>query len=326
MVTQDQLAELYVALFQRAPTQQELEEWYQVEKDKTLAEAGADMLYAAAQVVESDPTAQQLYPEYANLDSGELSEEQIEQVINAVYQVLFGKDAQTDPEGVKGWVKHALENGGDLHALGETIASITYVGNLFADGEIQPEDPETLNAAMAFKHKVQVALEAAQQIQQFDGDFETLHKLIEEVDHTEDSLKKVQEQLQVIAEVKNQHHNQEEHHSTDEDDVNGDGDKDGSGTGEDVNSEETFDNSTPVDNGENVEYPEEDEDGTASTSEDQTPPPSNDGTAEGEEENSDETSQYYISEDTAATDTSNTSSDTDSTDTTHDTTHEVHHG
>jgi hypothetical protein len=319
MVTETQLAELYVALFQRAPTQEELDSWYQVEKDKTLAEAGADMLYAATQVVQSDPTAQQLYPEYANLASGQLTEDQVTQVINAVYQVLFGKDITTDPEGVKGWVQYALQHGADLHSLGETIASITYIGEQFADGTIPTTDPDTLNAALAFKNKVQVALEAAKQIQHFDGDFETLHDLITEVDHTPDSVEKVQEKLQQVAAVKNSLF------TTDTDESEEDQATDTEEATETEEGDQTDELATDTDE---VAYPTEEESGTEETTGTDTDTDtttlllSEEGSSE-EGTETEESSDYYISEESAATDTdsTDTTADTgDSTDTTTDTT------
>jgi hypothetical protein len=304
MVTETQLVELYLALFQRAPTQEELESWYQVEKDKTLGETGADMLYAATQVVQSDPTAQQLYPEYANLDSGELTEEQVTEVINAVYQVLFGKDMTTDPEGVKGWVQHALQNGGDLHSLGETIASITYIGGQFANGTILATDLDTLNSALAFKNKMQVALEVAKQIQHFDGDFETLQNLITEVNHTPESVEKVQEKLQQLALVKNSLFAIK---TEDSDEI------------VDTEGKQTDELATDTDK---ITYPTDEEGGKEGGTETDT---NSDATTlllseEGNSEEgieSEDISEYYISEENAATDTdfTDTTDGTDSTET-----------
>jgi hypothetical protein len=198
MATRDQIVELYVALFQRAPTKEEVDSWYSVEADKPMGEAAADMLFAAVNVVLEDSEAASYYPDYGYLIFSDT--EYYRKIIEDVYKVTLNKDYTTDPEGIDGWLTQVESHGGDLHALGETIGDIIYIADLFASGELPAEDPETVAAATAFKNKVEVAKATAEKVEKFNGDFQLFQSLITEVTDDPATLQQALGKVDQLAE------------------------------------------------------------------------------------------------------------------------------
>jgi len=105
-ITKEQVAELYIALFGRAPDGEGLYYWLDMANAKgwdieTLAD---NMFYAASQQ----------FPEYGNVRT----------VIESAYQNVLGKSPEEDPEGIDYWVQEVLN--GKL-TVGQAVAAIIYV-------------------------------------------------------------------------------------------------------------------------------------------------------------------------------------------------------
>jgi len=171
-LNKETVAQLYVALFQRAAAKNELDEWYKWAEDKNadMKELAGAMLYEAVQLAKSDEYTAKFYPEYANLGDTTVTADQAKAIIEKVYSLLLGKDYTTDPKGIDGWVKDVVDNGGTYEALGDTLAGIVYVANQYANGELEAPDDVTKKAVEAFKNKTQVAVEAAETIPTNDPD------------------------------------------------------------------------------------------------------------------------------------------------------------
>ena len=165
-LSREDVAKLYIAMFDRAPEKEGLDNWYQAAQANNwgVAELANSMIAAAQQVVASDPTYQNFYPQYVNVDLHDPNS--VRDIISTVYEILFNKTYQDDPGGIDGWVNNVVNNG---QPLGEAIASIIIVADQIAAGAI-PVDAKTLKAAQAFENKVQVALYSADTLPSADID------------------------------------------------------------------------------------------------------------------------------------------------------------
>ncbi|WP_456471422.1 hypothetical protein [Caminibacter sp.] len=201
-LSKETVAQLYVALFQRAAAKDELDSWYKWAEDNNadMNKLAGAMLYSAVQVAKSDEDAAKFYPDYANLGDTTVTADQAKAIIENVYSLLLGKDYTTDPDGIDGWVKNVVDNGGTYTALGDTLAGIVYVANQYANGELEATDDATKKAVEAFKNKTQAAVETAETIPTNDptGDgkvdfdvFQNIVKVVTDDPATIDEAKKV---------------------------------------------------------------------------------------------------------------------------------------
>ena len=165
-LSKTQVAKLYIAMFDRAPEKKGLDDWYQAAQDNEwgVADLANTMIAAAQQVVATDPAYASFYPQYVNVDTTDPAS--VRAIIETVYETLFNKTYQDDPEGIDTWVDNVVIHG---QSLGEAIASITIVADQIANGEVEA-DAQTVAAAQAFENKVEVALYAAEHIPSADID------------------------------------------------------------------------------------------------------------------------------------------------------------
>jgi len=187
MVSKEDIAALYIALFSRAPEGEALDNWFaaSIENNWGIAELSESMLLAAQQVVSSNPEYQKIYPQYINVDS--TNPESVKAIIETVYKTLFDKTYQDDPEGINGWVNNVVYNG---QPIGEAIASIEIVAKKMALGEI-PADEKTLLAAKTFLNRIDAALYVAEKIYKFDGDFTKFQNFILQVTDDPQSIENI---------------------------------------------------------------------------------------------------------------------------------------
>ena len=136
-VTQAQVAQLYVALFNRAPEGAGLNAWVSAGAAKTQAQIADDMLKA--------PAVQSYFNGSIDTDKG---------YIENIYKNILGKDYSQDPAGIDAWVRH-LQAG---HTRGETLAKLFEVA---ASAEAKAADPR---AAKIFENKSAVAAYMAEKI------------------------------------------------------------------------------------------------------------------------------------------------------------------
>ena len=136
-VTQAQVAQLYVALFNRAPEGAGLNAWVSAGAAKTQAQIADDMLKA--------PAVQSYFNGSIDTDKG---------YIENIYKNILGKDYSQDPAGIDAWVRH-LQAG---HTRGETLTKLFEVA---ASAEAKAADPR---AAKIFENKSAVAAYMAEKI------------------------------------------------------------------------------------------------------------------------------------------------------------------
>jgi hypothetical protein len=204
-ITKEQIAALYVAAFQRAPAKNELDGWYEIEKDKeSLNDVAADMLYAAYTVVNKDVDLAKIYPIYTELKDVTLDIETLEKFVEGIYKTLFGKGLKEDKKGIDGWVSKIIKDGGTFEALGKTLAGIVWVADRIANGE-EKADEETVKYAKAFQNRVKVAAEVAEKVSSndLDGDgkpdIAAFQNLIARVNDNPDSVKNVEAVIEDMA-------------------------------------------------------------------------------------------------------------------------------
>jgi len=192
-VTRDDVIKLYVAMFHRAPEGNAVDTWVQAAESEGwgLAELAQTMCAAAIEVVQSDESYASIYPEYANLDLSNLTEESVRAVIESVYEILFNKTYEDDPEGIDGWVADVIENG---QPLGNAIASIVLVAEQIYNGEVEA-DEQAKAAAEAFVNKVEVAKYFAENVSEFNGDFGAYQQIIADVTDDPDTVEAAKEEV-----------------------------------------------------------------------------------------------------------------------------------
>lgn len=180
---EDSIAKLYVALFSRAPEQNGLHDWYRaaILNQWDMASLAESMIQAASQVVNSDPTYIDIYPQYLHIDATDPAS--IRSIIESVYKTLFNKDYTTDPQGIDGWVQMVLDGA----SIGSAVASIVIVADGIANRSI-PADPKTIAYAKAFENKIDTALYVAQKYPLFTGDFTKFQSYIQNIDNTQNSV------------------------------------------------------------------------------------------------------------------------------------------
>ncbi|NPA55325.1 MAG: hypothetical protein GXO40_03090 [Epsilonproteobacteria bacterium] len=123
MINRDYIIDLYVAMFQRAPTKAEVDYWYDDAiqhgySATDLANAMVDGAVAATH----DYGLEDMYPSYASLDLNNY--DSIQNVIASVYKTLFDKTLDDDPDGIKYWTNTVYNH---TKSLGQAILDIVNV-------------------------------------------------------------------------------------------------------------------------------------------------------------------------------------------------------
>ena len=142
-VTQAQVAQLYVALFNRAPEGAGFNAWVAAGANKTQAQL--------AQLMLESPAALAYYGNTIDSDRG---------YIETIYKNILGKDYTQDPNGIDSWVLH-LQLG---HSRGETLVKLFEV----ATSDIaKAADPV---AAKIFENKTAISAYMAEKIPNIQTD------------------------------------------------------------------------------------------------------------------------------------------------------------
>lgn len=136
-VTQAEVAQLYVALFNRAPEGAGFKAWISFGHNKTQAEI--------AQLMLESPAAIDYY-------GGRIDQDK--DYIELIYKNILGKDYTQDPDGINAWVKH-LQLG---HSRGETLVKIFEVAQSAAAKAADPV------AAKIFENKTAISAYMAEKI------------------------------------------------------------------------------------------------------------------------------------------------------------------
>ena len=205
MITKDQVTKLYIAMFQRAPSESEVDYWYNTAEQNNLDTIGlANTMLQAAKDATHMFGLENLYPQYANYDPN--NPDSIKNIVDTVYQTLFNKDAAIDPEGVQYWTNEVVENG---KSLGEVVVAMEKAAEDIAAHPEKYEDkfdPQTLeeavNAAKAFEAKVEAAKEIATEIKNVKTDSQSLEELknvIKQI-HSHNDIEKIKNEVDILKE------------------------------------------------------------------------------------------------------------------------------
>ena len=145
-VTQAQVAQLYVALFNRAPEGAGFNAWVAAGATKTVAQMANEMLASPATP-----------PYFASLGI-DISTDR--GYVENIYKNILGKDYSQDPDGINAWVRH-LQLG---NSRGDTLVKLFEVAT---SAEARAADPV---AAQTFANKTEVSAYMAQKIASIDSD------------------------------------------------------------------------------------------------------------------------------------------------------------
>nr|WP_314566333.1 surface array protein [uncultured Campylobacter sp.] len=142
-VTKAQVAQLYVALFNRAPEGAGLNAWVSAGVFRDQAQTADAMLQS---------------PAIAAYFNGRIDSNL--GYIENIYKNILGKDYSQDPDGINAWVRH-LELG---HSRGETLVTLF---NVARSPEAIAADP---TAAAVFSNKTAIAAYMAEKITEIESD------------------------------------------------------------------------------------------------------------------------------------------------------------
>ena len=145
-VTQAQVAQLYVALFNRAPEGAGFNAWVAAGATKTVAQMANEMLASPAT------------PPYFASMGVDVSTDR--GYVELIYKNILGKDYTQDPDGINAWVRH-LQAG---NSRGDTLVKLFEVAT---SAEARAADPV---AAQTFANKTEVSAYMAQKIASIDSD------------------------------------------------------------------------------------------------------------------------------------------------------------
>lgn len=232
-LSKEDIAKLYLGLFQRAPEGKGLDEWYALAQQNgwDYATVAEKMLEAAQGIISANPAYSSKYPHYIDIDANDFLSTKA--VITEVYKSLFNKDYVDDPNGIDTWADYALQ-----HGLGNAIASITNAATQIANGTI-PASHQTVAYAKAFLNKVQVALDTAQKIPDADingdglFDFDDFKALIDGIDERPESIDQALQKIQEKEDLYRQSHGSNDAKKIVQAPLNG-GDVDGSDLSETI--------------------------------------------------------------------------------------------
>ena len=142
-VTKAQVAQLYVALFNRAPEGAGLNAWVSAGVFRDQAQTADAMLQS---------------PAIAAYFNGRIDTNR--GYVENIYKNILGKDYSQDPDGINAWVRH-LELG---HSRGETLVTLFQVAR---SPEAIAADP---TAAAVFANKTAIAAYMAEKITEIESD------------------------------------------------------------------------------------------------------------------------------------------------------------
>ena len=145
-VTQAQVAQLYVALFNRAPEGDGFNAWVRAGANKTQAQIAQEMLASPAT------------PPYFASMGVDVSTDR--GYVELIYKNILGKDYTQDPDGINAWVRH-LQLG---NSRGDTLVKLFEVATSAAARAADPV------AAQTFANKTEISAYMAQKISQIAQD------------------------------------------------------------------------------------------------------------------------------------------------------------
>ncbi|NPA55480.1 MAG: hypothetical protein GXO40_03870 [Epsilonproteobacteria bacterium] len=205
MIDRDKIIELYVAMFQRAPSKAEVDYWYNdsITHQYSQTQLAENMVNGAIYATKAYDLGD-LYPDYANLDLNNY--DSIKNVIESVYKTLFDKSYESDPQGIDYWAHTVYDH---TKTLGEAILDIVNVAldipqhpdmwqQYYLDhGYSQDYFNDALKAAQTYTNRVQASKEIADSVDSIDTDDST--RLKEDVQTMQAVVSKIKTQDDIQA-------------------------------------------------------------------------------------------------------------------------------
>ncbi len=215
MITKKDIVKYYIAMFDRIPEKEAVESWYNqaIENDLDESKLASALFNAAVNVVNSNDSLKEIYPQYVNFNENNLLS--IMQVIESVYKSLFNKDLNDDYNGILHW---SVEIYNKKITLPDAIVSIEHFTDdvyhhkidLNELGYSQEETQEINNDVNTFENRVDFAYKLSNVIENIKIDNKSLKILEESVSivHTQEDYKKACEFLEenldnVLADTSN---------------------------------------------------------------------------------------------------------------------------
>jgi len=127
------IVKYYIALFDRIPEKEAVDNWYSeaIENKWGEAELTSALLNAAVSVVNSVDSLQEVYPQYVNFNEKDFNS--VRNVIESVYKSLFDKSYEDDKEGIDNWTKKVVD--GKI-SLSQAIVEIEHFTEAVYNGKV----------------------------------------------------------------------------------------------------------------------------------------------------------------------------------------------
>jgi len=176
----EDIASLYVALFQRAPEKEGLDYWYKkaIRENLTLTDVANEMIESAKNIAKDYSN---IYPYYVDLD---YSYEKVEKFVEEIYKILLNKDLLVDKEGIDYWSNEIIKS----KDFGSVVVSLI---NSIKD---PTTDEDRLKAQKTFYNRIKLSTYTSDRFKSadIDGDgkyeFEFFQDIVKKVSDTQESL------------------------------------------------------------------------------------------------------------------------------------------
>lgn len=182
-VTYQDVVELYVAMFQRAPEKEGADYWYNLATTQNLSKSAlADAMFkAAVDIITSNPNYRTIYSQYNNINPDNITLTQAKDIVDKIYQTIFNKSYIDDPVGVNYW---AGKIANEKMNVGYIVTKIIEAGRYL----VNSTDIATKNAALSFVNKVEAAVEISKVYKTFDGNFYKFQEYIKNINQDPDTV------------------------------------------------------------------------------------------------------------------------------------------
>lgn len=185
-VIRENIIKLYIAMFQRIPSKEEIDYWYSsADKNGLIKDNKLNVVKLANTMIDAAINSvkmyhlEDIYPQYVDYNPDNI--DSVKNVINSIYQTIFNKNYIQDPAGVQYWTDKIIKDG---NSLGKVVVTMENVAedlknnpdkykNIFTPEELQ----EALKAVDAFNLKVQAVEKISEDLPNVKIDSKTLDTL-----------------------------------------------------------------------------------------------------------------------------------------------------
>jgi tetratricopeptide (TPR) repeat protein len=139
MITKKDIVKYYIAMFDRIPEKESIDNWYNVAITQEWQEKDlvSSLFTTAVDNVNNNADLANLYPQYKDFDSKSLHS--VISVIENVYKSLFDKTLKDDPNGIVNWSIKIIIN--DM-SISDAIMSIEHYAEDVYNGKVNLKDSD----------------------------------------------------------------------------------------------------------------------------------------------------------------------------------------